>query len=142
MPRNLLPRRGLFRGKMPRKSPELIGQPAPASVGERAVVDRFRSLCAGAHRAGQRAIAAAEAWTIAEAEGQVLKTGHRIEAGKAYLVVGEPRIYFGKLFGAGHHQVQFARALLREDALGAARVKATPIRCMCAARTFRDRFAG
>ena len=38
----------------------------------------------------------------------------------------EAREYFGKLFGVGHVSVGYARALLREDALGAARVKATP----------------
>jgi hypothetical protein len=79
--------------------------------------------------AGQRAIAAAEAWMMAEAEGKTL-AGSRgdIRASKRRpdraSIISDPRNHFAKLFGSGHNQVEMARALIRQDPDAAAKVKA------------------
>jgi hypothetical protein len=72
--------------------------------------------------AGQRAIAAAEAWNYAESRGM---TGTGRKLGIEGTEVGtKARTYFGKLFGADEHQVDQARALLRDDPPAAALVTA------------------
>jgi hypothetical protein len=63
----------------------------------------------GAPTAGQKAIAAAEAWKRAEAEGQVRKQGARTDLrplpkeGKG--LIAHPREYFGPLFDVGKNYV-------------------------------------
>jgi hypothetical protein len=75
--------------------------------------------------AGQLAMAAAEAWHIAEKDGKVqTKGGNRKSKAQSGHLISEPRDYFAKAFGVGKNYVEQARALLKDDALGAAAVKA------------------
>jgi hypothetical protein len=64
---------------------------------------------------------------MAKAEGKRVKIagagGSRLHLGEVE-IVGEAQRYFGKLFGCGHVQVTYARALLRSDPEAAAKVKA------------------
>ena|SRR5579863_7850324 len=84
----------------------------------------------GEHRdqntAGQRAIAAAEAWIHAEKEGKTLKRGGDRAKGMVHPegVVKDAEGHFSKMFGVRGATVQHARALLRGDPDVAALVKA------------------
>jgi hypothetical protein len=60
--------------------------------------------------AGQRAIAAAEAWAMAEVEGRTLPSRGKpskkdLEGG----IILAPEDHFSKLFGVGHNSVTQAR---------------------------------
>ena len=69
----------------------------------------------GAPTAGQKAIAAAEAWKQAEDDGRV-RTGRggdrKSNAQKGHLIA-DPRSYFGALFDVGKNYVDMARAVCR-----------------------------
>jgi hypothetical protein len=68
--------------------------------------------------AGQRAIAVAEAWAMAIAEGKATeKRGGNMSKQnlKEGFVQGEASKHFGRMFGARHMQFAMARALLRSD---------------------------
>lgn len=63
--------------------------------------------------AGQRACVAAEAWALAEAEGQVqTKGGDRRSKGKSSRLIAAPADHFAKLFGTNGKYVKQARRLL------------------------------
>jgi hypothetical protein len=76
--------------------------------------------------AAQRAMAAADAWLRAEAEGKVqTKGGDRgnqhtggKEAKAQSALLADPRSHFGKLFGVGEKYVAMARDLLLDDPVG------------------------
>jgi hypothetical protein len=76
--------------------------------------------------AGARAIAAGEAWDQAEKEGKVAERGEigRGRSGKVRDLITNPRYYFSKLFGVNEKYVEQAHALVKEDPLAAAAVKA------------------
>jgi len=79
--------------------------------------------------AGQRAIAAAEAWAIAEAEGKVTPHGGNMKAIRGNpTLIKDPPDHFGKLFGVNEQTVRMARALLKSDPDNAAKVKANSAR--------------
>jgi hypothetical protein len=64
----------------------------------------------------QRAIAAADAWLQAEAEGRVqTKGGDRKSNGKSSLLIDDPRVYFAEAFGSNDKYIRMARALLEDD---------------------------
>jgi hypothetical protein len=70
--------------------------------------------------ASQRAIAAAEAWKIAEEEGRVRKQGARTDLqplpkeGKG--LIANPREHFGALFNVGKNYVEMARTVIENPA--------------------------
>lgn len=68
--------------------------------------------------AGQRAVAAARAWTVAEKEGRISKEGRPKNSPQQGELIKNPRVYFGKMFGAGKDQVEQAKALVDNDAVG------------------------
>jgi ParB-like chromosome segregation protein Spo0J len=75
--------------------------------------------------AGQRAIAAAEAWIQAEKEGRVrTQGGDRKSSAKNLHLITKPRDHFAKLFSSNAVYVEQGHVLLKDDALAAAEVKA------------------
>jgi hypothetical protein len=77
-------------------------------------------------RASQRAIAAAEAWSQAAAEGRVqsCKGGDRREQSDKFALIRDPREVFAKAFGVNEKYVEMARALWLDDPPAADAVKA------------------
>lgn len=76
--------------------------------------------------ASQKAMAAAEAWAIAEREGRVHtgRGGDRRKPQNGVSFISEPAKHFAALFGVGSkNYVEMGRALLRDDPTEAARVK-------------------
>jgi len=65
--------------------------------------------------AGQRAIAAADAWYQAEAAGRVLKHGGDRTSGKSTHLIADPREYFATAFGSNDKYIRMARSLLIDD---------------------------
>jgi hypothetical protein len=67
--------------------------------------------------ASQKAIAAAEAWVMAEAEGRVQKHGgdRKSKPQNGVLIIKFPSEHFGALFSVGKNYVDMAKALLAED---------------------------
>jgi len=77
----------------------------------------------------RRAMAAAKAWAMAEAEGRILKPGQnapRSSSPKAGEPIKEPHKHFGKLFGVSKDYANMAHALLRDDPLAAEAVPSSP----------------
>jgi hypothetical protein len=75
-------------------------------------------------RASQRAMAAAEAWNIAEKNGQVQEHGgDRSSSGQNGHLIKQPREYFAKLFEVGVAYVKQARTVLADDPIMAERIK-------------------
>jgi hypothetical protein len=74
--------------------------------------------------AAQKAIAAADAWVQAEAEGRVeTKGGDRKSKAQSAHLIADPRNHFGKLFGVGEKYVTMARDLLLHDRVAARAVR-------------------
>jgi hypothetical protein len=76
--------------------------------------------------AGQRAVAAARAWAVADAEGRILKPGETkrrpSSPQKGEHLIANPRVHFGKMFTAGKDQVEQAKALVDNDPVGVAAI--------------------
>jgi hypothetical protein len=73
--------------------------------------------------AGQRAVAAARAWKVAENEGRIAKEGRPAKnSPQQGELIKSPRDHFGKMFGAGKDQVEQAKALVDNDAVGVAAI--------------------
>ncbi|MGH6678878.1 MAG: hypothetical protein ACREDL_08085 [Bradyrhizobium sp.] len=70
--------------------------------------------------AAQRAIAAADAWLRAEAEGHVQKQGGPRQNAETRRIAS-PRDHFAKLFAVNEKYVEMARDLLLDDPVGARR---------------------
>jgi hypothetical protein len=85
--------------------------------------------------AGQKAIAAAEAWIAAEKEGRTVTSGKvgRGRSAKVANLIQDPRSYFAKLFGSNHNSIRQARELIEQDPPAAAEVKNGGPRTLAAA---------
>ena len=73
--------------------------------------------------AGQKAIAAAEAWIEAEAEGRTVGKGESGKLGKVPNLIADPRGHFATMFGTNDKYIRLARDLIEGDPTAAASVK-------------------
>jgi hypothetical protein len=101
---------------------KFCGYSAPLAATAWPLVVKRRNLSAG-----QRAVAAAEAWSQAAAEGRV-QTGqggdHKSKPKEGVDLIQSPRDSFAGLFGVGKNYVEMARALWLDDPPAGDAVKA------------------
>ncbi len=77
--------------------------------------------------AGQKAIAAADAWLQGEAEGRVqVGPGRPKKSPQNAEIIRAPAVHFAKVFGVGEKYVEMGRDLLRDDPVAAAAVRDGP----------------